>query len=161
MKRESAGVSTSDAVPVFRDLSRKEMDLLLTRNHVGRIAFSFRDAVDIRPIHYVASRGWLFGRTSPGDKLITLRHNRWVAFEIDEVSGPFDWRSIVAHGTFYRLDPSGSKTDVMLYRRGLRLLRKLAPQTLTRRDPVPFRTELFGIALDSVTGRACSTRTGK
>ena len=134
------------------------MDALIGRTHVGRIAFSFHDSVDIRPIHFVAARGWLFGRTSPGDKLVTLRHNQWVAFEVDEITGPFDWESVVIRGTFYRLDPDGSEIDRNLYRRALRHIRQLAPRTFTRNDPVPFRTELFGITLDSMTGRASSTK---
>ena len=158
MKRK-APRAAEPVQPVFRELSRKEMDALIVRNHVGRIAFSFRDAVDIRPIHYVAARGWLFGRTSPGDKLVTLRHNQWVAFEVDEIAGPFDWQSVVAHGTFYRLTPEGSAIDVKLYRRALRRVRTLAPKALRKGDPAPFRTELFGIAVDSMTGRASSTTT--
>ena len=161
MKRKSARAAEPTASPVFRELSRKEMDALLSRNHVGRIAFTFRDVADIRPIHYVASRGWLFGRTSPGDKLVTLRHNQWVAFEVDEIAGPFDWQSVVVRGTFYRLSPDGSDIEVKLYKRALRAVRKLAPQALTRNDPVPFRTELFGIALDTMTGRASTTKRAK
>ncbi len=157
MKRTSSRDNGPTATPLFRDLSRKEMNALLARNHVGRIAFSFHNDVDIRPIHYVAARGWLFGRTSPSDKLVTLRHNQWVAFEVDEVSGPLDWQSVVARGTFYRLAPEGSKTDRALHARGLRLIRKLSPRAFTNRDTMPFRTELFGIALASMTGRACST----
>jgi hypothetical protein len=152
MARETA------ATPRFRDLSKKQIDSFLKGNHVGRIAFSFHDVVDIRPIHYVYEDGWLFGRTSPSDKLVTLRHHQWVAFEVDEVSGPFDWKSVVAHGTFYRLEAKGSKSDVRLYERGLRSVRTLSPNALTDRDPVPFRTELFGIAVDSMTGRSCSTK---
>jgi nitroimidazol reductase NimA-like FMN-containing flavoprotein (pyridoxamine 5'-phosphate oxidase superfamily) len=144
--------------PRFRDLAKKEIEGFLGRNHVGRIAFSFRTRIDIRPLHYVYADGWLFGRTSPSDKLVTLRHNQWVAFEVDEVSGMFDWKSVVAHGTFYRLTPEGSKSDVRLYQRGLRSIRELSPDVLTKRDPVPSRTELFGIALDSMTGRSCSTK---
>ena len=157
MIRKPAAPLDSAQSPVFRALSQKEMLALLARNHVGRIAFSFHDAVDIRPIHYVTARGWLFGRTSPSDKLVTLRHNQWIAFEVDEVAGPFDWQSVVVRGTFYVLTAEGSKTDVRLYRRALRLIRKLAPNALTERDPVPIRTEVFGIALSSMTGRASST----
>ena len=36
------------------------------------------------------------------------------------------------------------------------LLRAILPETLTTEDPVPFRTVLFRIALDDVTGRAAS-----
>ena len=146
------------AAPEFRELSVAEMEGFLKRNHVGRIAFSFHDWVDIRPVHYSYSRRWLFGRTSPGDKLVTLRHNQWIGFEVDEVKGPLDWQSVVIRGTFYRLEAQGSESEVRLYRRGLRAIRKLAPSTLTPKDPVPFRTVLFGIAIDSMTGRSCSTK---
>jgi nitroimidazol reductase NimA-like FMN-containing flavoprotein (pyridoxamine 5'-phosphate oxidase superfamily) len=142
----------------FRELTKKEIDEFLGRNHVGRIAFSFRNQIDIRPLHFVYAAGWLFGRTSPSDKLITLRHNRWIAFEVDEVEGPFDWTSVVVRGTFYRLTREGSQYDSRLYDRALRAIRKLSPDVLRERDPAPSRTELFGIAADSMTGRSCATR---
>jgi nitroimidazol reductase NimA-like FMN-containing flavoprotein (pyridoxamine 5'-phosphate oxidase superfamily) len=144
--------------PVFRDLTREESESVLAMNHVGRMAYSFRDAVDIRPIHYVFDDPWLFGRTSPGDKLITLQHHQWVAFEVDEISGPFDWKSVVAHGTFYRLEPDGAEADVRLFGRALEAIQKLSPEMFTDTDPVPFRTELFGISLDSISGRLSSTK---
>ena len=143
--------------PVFRDLSKEESEALLERNNVGRVAFSFRDSVDIRPIHYVHSKGWLFGRTSAGDKLITLRHNQWVAFEVDEINGPLDWQSVVARGSFYRLAREGSVHDVRLYDRALAAIRSLSPVALTDRDPLAFRTEVFGVSIDSISGRSCST----
>ena len=143
--------------PVFRELSKREMEAMLRRNHVGRVAFSFRDSVDIRPIHYVWRKGWLFGRTSPGDKLITLRHNQWVSFEIDEISGPLDWASVIVRGTFYRLSREGSVHDVRLYKRAVRAIRQEAPHTLRKSDPVPFRSEIFGISINGATGRSSST----
>lgn len=146
--------------PEFRELSRKEVEAMLRRNHVGRIAFSFHDSVDIRPIHYAWRNGWLFGRTSPGDKLVTLRHNQWVGLEVDEISGPLDWASVVVRGTFYRLSPEGSVHDVRLYKRALRAIRELAPHTLRENDPLAFRSEFFGISIDSATGRSCSTGSG-
>lgn len=91
--------------PTFRSLTRAECDALLARNYVGRLAFSFHDRVDIQPIGYVYEAGWIFGRTSEGAKLTTLEHNRWLAFEVDEVRGPFDWTSVVVQGSFHRIDP--------------------------------------------------------
>jgi len=145
------------ATPKFRDLSQRAMNDLLGRNHVGRLGFSFHDQVDIRPIHYVYQDGWLFGRTSPGDKLLTLRHNQWVAFEVDEITGPFDWQSVIVRGTFYRVENEGNEHDRRLFARAMNAVRQLAPAALTDDDPVPFRTELFGISIDSMTGRSCST----
>ena len=125
---------------------------------MGRIAFSFHDSVDIRPIHYVFDRNWIFGRTSPGDKLVTLRHNQWIAFEVDEVTGPLDWESVVVRGTFYPLAREGSMHDVRLYDAAVDAIRKFAPDAMTDHDPLGFRTEVFGISVDSVTGRSCTTK---
>ncbi len=159
MTRKSVPRKTPAAQPVFRDLSQEESESVLLCNHVGRMAFSFHDIVDIRPVHYVFDERWLFGRTSHGDKLITLEHHQWVAFEVDEVSGPFDWKSVVAHGTFRRIEDGGTQSDVALYARAVRAVKLLSPDALTETDRVPFRTEIFGISLDSVSGRACSTKT--
>ena len=150
-------MAAEELEPVFRDLSKEASEALLERNSVGRIAFSFHDSVDIRPIHYVYSGGWLFGRTSAGDKLVTLRHNQWVAFEVDEIQGPLDWQSVVVRGTFYRLEREGNVHDVQLYDRALAAVRSLSPVALTDRDPLAFRTEVFGISIDSLSGRSCST----
>jgi len=143
---------------VFRELSDLESRALLARNHIGRIAFSFHDRVDIRPIHYVYRDNWLYGRTSPSDKLVTLRHNQWVAFEVDEVRGPFDWESVVAHGSFYQVAKEGTPQHLELKQEALDLIRDFAPDTFRETDPVPFRTELFAIAIDSLSGRAASTQ---
>ena len=141
----------------FRDLTSDEMRALLARNHIGRIAFSFHDRVDIRPIHYVYDDNWLYGRTSPGDKLVILRHNQWVAFEVDEVRGPFDWESVVAHGSFYHVANQDSPHRA-LHAEALARTRTCAPEAFPTNDPVPFRTEVFAIAIDSLSGRGATTR---
>ena len=141
----------------FRDLSEDESKALLDANQVGRIAYSFRDKVDIRPIHYVRSGAWLFGRTSPGEKLVTLSHHQWVAFEVDEIRGPLNWRSVVAHGTFWALKDEGTPHDRRLYELAVEAARSLYPTALSENDQLAFRTEPFGIHIDSITGKACST----
>ena len=158
MTRKAPTRKKAVRAPIFRDLTKEECESVIATNHVGRMAYSFRDAVDIRPIHYVFDDTWLFGRTSPGHKLITLQHHQWVAFEVDEIAGPFDWKSVVAHGTFYRLEPSGAEPDVRLFERALGAIQSLMPDVFTPADPVPFRTELFGISLDTITGRSSSTK---
>lgn len=146
-----------DAAPTFRALDKAESQAILSRNHVGRIAYSFHDRVDIEPIHYVCDGGWIYGRTSPGAKLATLSHHRWVAFEVDEVDGPFDWRSVVVHGTVYWLTPNSSNASERDAAAGLALLRTFLPETLTKDDPTPFRTVLFRLSASEITGRCAST----
>jgi uncharacterized protein len=142
------------ARPQFRELTRSECEALLARNNVGRMAFSLHDRVDIEPMHYVYADGWLYGRTSPGTKISMLEHHRWVAFEVDESEGLFDWRSVVVKGAFYLVDPGSSAVaEDPTMAHGVELLRSLLPETLTASDPVPFRRLVFRIHLDEVTGR--------
>jgi nitroimidazol reductase NimA-like FMN-containing flavoprotein (pyridoxamine 5'-phosphate oxidase superfamily) len=147
--------------PRLRQMTRRQSQLMLSANHIGRVAYSFHDTVDIRPIHYVYRDGWIFGRTSPGDKLITVRHNQWVAFEIDEVAGPFDWSSVIAHGSLYPTYEEGSESDRALRDRAIKALRRLIPGAFTADDPVAFRTEVFAIHIDSLSGRSSSTKRAK
>ena len=144
-------------LPTLRALSLDECDDLLQRNQVGRLAFTFHDRVDIEPVHYVYADGWLHGRTSPGTKVATLLHHPWVAFEVDEVQGLFDWRSVVVHGVVDIPDADGSPADKAAFTGTLALIRELVPEALEADDPTPLRQVLFRIHVDEVTGRASST----
>jgi len=148
-------MSAPHRAPSFRDLSPEEAVAVLARNDFGRLAFTMHNRVDVQPLHYVYDDGWLYGRTRAGAKIETLRRNQWVAFEVDEVAGPFDWHSVVAHGGFYLLSPAG--TGRPTWDHAVTQLRRLVPQTLTDDDPVPFRTIVFRIAVQELTGRAAST----
>lgn len=143
--------------PTFSWLDRAESEAILSRHHVGRIAYSFHDRIDIEPIHYAYEDGWIYGRTSPGAKLTTLAHHRWVAFEVDEADGPFDWRSVVVHGAVSLLTSEASTASEADAIHGLAVLRRFLPSTLTENDPAPFRTVLFRLAAAEITGRRATT----
>jgi hypothetical protein len=139
--------------PSFRVLTKAECEAMLARHHVGRLAYTFHDRVDVQPIGYVYSRGALVFRTAPGSKLQTLAQYPWVALEIDEVEGPFDWRSVVVYGTAYVLHAKGSDAEVRAYRAAVSSLRRLVPGTFRKSDPVPFRSVVVKLYVDRVAGR--------
>jgi nitroimidazol reductase NimA-like FMN-containing flavoprotein (pyridoxamine 5'-phosphate oxidase superfamily) len=140
--------------PVFSELSTDECIALLHRHNVGRMAISHRDRVELVPIHYVYDVGWLYGRTAVGTKIEMVSHNRWVAFEVDEVRDTFDWESVVVKGGLYLLRKDGSAQEKATYDKGLALVRKIIPEALTPDDPLPERALLFRIHADELTGRA-------
>ncbi len=142
--------------PIFRELDRDECLTFIAKHNVGRLALSHKDRVDIVPIHYVHHDGWLFGRTAAGTKLEMVTHNRWVAFEVDEVRGLFDWESVVLKGGLYLLRREGSDHERAIYDRGVELVRQLVPTAMTPDDPLPERTLLFRIHIDDITGRRAS-----
>lgn len=143
--------------PTFRELDAGECVALLARHNVGRLALAHRDRVEIVPIHYIHDDGWLYGRTAAGTKLELATHNRWVAFEVDSIRAIFDWESVVIKGGIYLLRVDGSKDEQAIYHKGLKLLRKLVPETLTPDDPLPERAILFRIHVDEMSGRAART----
>src|SRR5215213_396085 len=105
--------------PTIRALDRRECEEILARNHVGRLAYTRDGHVDIEPLHYVYSDGWIYGRTSHGAKWNAVTYT-WapVAFEVDEVAGLFDWRSVVLHGGFYAIPQDGAEWEQAEWRRG-------------------------------------------
>lgn len=133
------------------ELSVEEARALLARQHVGRVAYAVRGNVDIEPISYSVNGDWIVGRTSVGTKLARLAQQPSCAFEVDEVAGLDDWRSVVVKGTFYLLDPvDGSPT---VYRRALDSIRALEPEALSEADATPHRNIVFGIYMNEISGR--------
>ena len=147
----------NSSVPTFRDLDFGEIEVMLKDHSYGRLAFTFRDRVDIEPIHYVYENGWLVCRTSAGTKLTQLSHHPWVAFEIDEVRGLFDWRSVVVKGTVYF---ASEEDNAETWRAAVEAIRRLVPTALTDNDPMPGRNVIFRIHIDEMHGRAAAPPAG-
>ena len=145
-------MSATRKPPTFFELSRDEAVALLAQNHVGRLAFSFHDRVDIEPISYVLSDDWLYARTSPGSKLTVVQHHPWVAFEVDEIRSRTDWRSVVVHGTIYFLDPA-READRRDYDNAVKILRSVDADALTAADATPQRQVLFRIHVNDIVGK--------
>jgi len=145
-------MSATRKPPTFFELSRDEAVKFLGQNHVGRLAFSFHDRVDIEPISYVYSGDWLYARTAPGTKLTIVQHHPWVAFEVDEIHSRVDWRSVVVHGTIYFMDPS-READRKDYDAAVKILRSADADALTSADATPQRDLLFRIHVDEIVGK--------
>ena len=136
----------------FVTLDDADARSFLARHHVGRLAYTFHDRVDIEPINFTVDDDWILGRTSIGTKLSRLAHLPWCAFEVDEVWSPLAWTSVVVKGTFYLLDAESGSPDV--YARAVKSARSLTPDAFTDDDPAPHRNVLFGIYINEVTGRS-------
>jgi len=141
-------------------IDRAGCEALLEARDMGRMAFSFRDQIDIQPLEYAFREGWIFGRTSPGTKVEVLRHNRWVAFQVDEIQGRWEWRSVIARGPVHFFDPERGGEDARMYALALAALRQAFPETLTPSDPTPRRCILFGIFIQELKGIAASLHQG-
>ena len=140
----------------IQPLSRAECEVILARNHVGRLAYRGRRHVDIEPLGYVYHDGVVTMRTSPGAKVETLAHEPYVAFEVDEVEGPFRWRSVVVRGTVYRAEPTGSDRERAAYAKSVRALRAVDPGAFEAGDRAAFRDVILRLHIAEISGRAAT-----
>lgn len=148
--------------PLFGALEGlRACERVLTDNNVGRIAFALQDRVSIVPVHYVYDNGWIYGRTATGGKLRELLRNRRVAFEVDEHTRLFQWRSVVVRGPLYLIEPGSANSDQHIYAKAVSLIRQLVPSALSDSDPVPFRDQLFRIRVVEISGRTSEPTGGK
>lgn len=143
--------------PSFRALGRDEIDALLARNQVGRMAFVRSSQIDVEPVHYVYANGWLYGRTPPGRHLEVTGADWWpVAFEVDEVEDLFNWRSVVVHGGFYTLDPNGPAWQRAEAAKATQMIREKIPFDTSAEQADDHEGVLFRIGVQEVSGRAAT-----
>jgi uncharacterized protein len=145
----------------IRKLTPPEIEAMLQRHRVGRIAFTDGRRVDIEPIGYVYDDGAIFGRAAPGTRMTALRGRPWVAFEVDEIRSPFDWQSVVVKGSVYVVEPGDAMPMREHYEKALQAIRSVMPDALTANDPMPTRTILFRLHIDELEGRAASATSNR
>jgi nitroimidazol reductase NimA-like FMN-containing flavoprotein (pyridoxamine 5'-phosphate oxidase superfamily) len=138
-------------------LDRPTMEAMLARHHVGRIAFSFRDRLGIRLVNYAYHAGWIYARMEIDLQRTTLEHHQWVAFEVDEVEGIYDWRTLTVHGAVQFLTDDVHSSEWRAYHDALQVLRSVVPSVMTRDDPMPQRLQLFRIYVDEMEGTQASS----
>jgi nitroimidazol reductase NimA-like FMN-containing flavoprotein (pyridoxamine 5'-phosphate oxidase superfamily) len=143
-------------VPRFEDLSVDECRDVLARNHVGRLAFLRTGAVDIQPVAFVLRNNWIVMRSAYGTKIAALEESPYVAFEVDEVRGPFDWVSVVVRGTIYEKSPRAGPVERAEWERSVDALRAVNPAVFSDQDPTPERDIVYGLNIHEITGRRAS-----
>lgn len=84
-------------------LSPGEIESLLLRHRMGRIAYSLDGRPVIVPMNYRYDGAAVYAVSGPGQKIDAMREQPRVSFEIDEVDAAGAWRSVVADGLFQEL----------------------------------------------------------
>jgi nitroimidazol reductase NimA-like FMN-containing flavoprotein (pyridoxamine 5'-phosphate oxidase superfamily) len=138
----------------IRTLSPAECQALLSAHHVGRLAYAYKQRVDIEPLHYVADGEWLYLRTSHGTKVAMLEHQPWVALEVDVIRGMFDWESVVVHGSVQVLDPTDGPDAEARWQHAVDTFRRIVPEAFALGDPTPRRGVMLRVHMSHVEGRA-------
>ncbi|HYC53206.1 MAG TPA: pyridoxamine 5'-phosphate oxidase family protein [Gemmatimonadaceae bacterium] len=141
--------------PRIRALSSLQSHFVLSRNHVGRIAFVGDGRIELIPVHYVYWNGVVVGRTSSGIKRALGGQGPEVVFEVDEPETLFEWRSVIVRGSIDFM-AADLPSDRGAYWKAVRVFQTLLPDAFTERDPMPSRRVMFVIHPNEMTGRESS-----
>jgi uncharacterized protein len=100
------------------ELTKTEIEQLLTSNVVGRIGCTARNKVYVVPVTYAYDGESIIGHTVEGMKIEFLRENPECCFEVDVVKALADWESVIAWGTFEELvgDEARKASDFLINR---------------------------------------------
>ena len=88
---------------MINDLHPDEIESVLHRHHVGRLACVLAGEPYLVPITYTYQDRVIYGHTLPGQKLDAMRAEPRVSFEVDERWETDTWRSVVVRGVFEEL----------------------------------------------------------
>lgn len=138
------------SVGVIRELPAEEIEALIRRSFIGRIACCDHGAGPesggrpyLVPIAFGYDGASLYAHSGPGRKLATMRANPLVSVEMDEADAPDRWRSVVAEGTFEEIDDPAERGAA---------LRTLYPLPAPLPD-LGAMTTVFRIRLTAKSGR--------
>jgi len=140
-----------------RELDHDSAEALLRKHHVGSIALSFHDRVAISLVNYLYADRSIYGRMEDGPDIAVLRHDPWVAFEVSEIDGVYDWRVVAVRGSLELLSDKGPAKKVAEYHAAVDRMRAVVPAVLTPRDPMPQRVQVFRVYVDEMIGRESSS----
>lgn len=91
------------------EMSSDDIDRLLESELVGRIGCHSEGTTYVVPINYAYEDGRIYGHTIEGTKVRFMRANPSVCFEIDCYEGLFEWKSVIAWGSFRELSGDFAK----------------------------------------------------
>jgi len=94
-----------------QELTEEECFAFLQRVQLARLACAYEGQPYIIPVYLVLNEIFLYGFTTPGQKINWMRANPKVCVERDEVVSPVEWTSVVAFGEYEELPDTPERAD--------------------------------------------------
>lgn len=88
---------------MFGKLNADEIENVLTSQMIGRIGCNDNNTTYIVPISYAYDGNYVYCHTHEGLKIVMMRANPNVCFEVDTMENMGNWKSVIAWGIFEEL----------------------------------------------------------
>lgn len=85
------------------ELTREECERVLRTEQLGRLGCHASGITYVVPVSYVYNGTHVFALSAEGMKLRMMRENPRVCFEVEAVKAWYNWRTVIAWGTFEEL----------------------------------------------------------
>ncbi|MEP6802279.1 MAG: pyridoxamine 5'-phosphate oxidase family protein [Acidobacteriota bacterium] len=101
------------------EMTDLEGEAFLQSESIGRIGCHAGGMTYVVPVLYVFRGGCVYGHSTEGRKIRTMRRNPEVCFEVDRVKGINDWRSVISWGRYEELTGDDGLDAMELLMKGL------------------------------------------
>lgn len=147
---------------VIREMSRDECLRVLAGTRLARLACAHENRPYVVPVYlaFHKASGYLYGFTTPGQKVEWMRANPLVCVEVDEIVAYDQWMSVIAFGCYEELSEIPGNDEKRL--QACQVLKTLPlwwqPGSIvwaarSHRDSAePFIPVYYRIRIDRVTG---------
>lgn len=136
------------------ELNETECREILSRSSIARLGCSQNDQPYVVPVGIAYEADYIYVFATPGKKIEWMRSNPKVCMQVDEVTNPSDWTSVIANGEYQEL-PEPQFTDERNHARKLFEKRQhwwlnaLAQRRIQMRDeeitPLFFRIHVYSM----------------
>ena len=87
-------------------LTKGQCQRILIASMIGRIGCHSEGKTYVIPITYVFDGGYIYAHSKEGLKIMMMRKNPDVCFQVDQIDNLSNWRSVIAWGKFEELTSS-------------------------------------------------------
>jgi uncharacterized protein len=124
---------------------------ILREGTLGRLGCIAAGWPYVVPVNYFFDGKDIYIHTLPGKKLDALRANPRICLQVDEIEDPYNWRSVIAYGTFEEVSGEETQENILT-----RLYSRLPHMTPVESKLVEGAkgTVVFRIKVEEVTGMA-------
>lgn len=91
------------------ELNEKQIESVLRHQIIGRLGCHYDDETYLVPLNYVYKDGYVYAHSGPGKKIDMMRKNPKVCFEVEELDSIFQWKCVIAWGTFEEITDEAEK----------------------------------------------------
>jgi len=97
------------------ELTESQIEVFLHSQFVGRIGCYADNRCYVVPVAYAYDGTYLYAHSMQGMKIEMMRINPKICFEIDEISSPGHWRSVIVWGEFEEIEEVEEREKILKF----------------------------------------------